>query len=167
MTDEDNIMDPLDKLADILGFEPGECTEINSLAVQAVAEIERLRELVDTPMSERERKFLQFINDRDECRSKEYAAFLQSSDQAVKLGIAATAIFEMVAEATRAYLCNFDAVIDGNGTRMEIGEGIEEITSRAEFEFHRITGIDHITGSRDSALRRKWPVSKNSAGGKE
>ena len=158
--------EPLDKLAEVLHFEPGECTEINSLAVQAIAEIERLRELVDTPMSERERKFLQFINNRDECRSKEYAAFLQANEQAVKLGIAATAIFEMVAEATRSYLCNFDSMTDGNGAVMPIGDAIEEITSRAEFEFHRVTGIDHITGSRDSVLRRKWPVSENSANGK-
>lgn len=163
----DHTKEPLDKLAEVLHFEPGECTEINSLAVQAIAEIERLRELVDTPMSERERKFLQFINNRDECRSKEYAAFLQSNEQSVKLGIASTAIFEMVAEATRAYLCNFDSMTDGNGAVMPIGEAIEEITSRAEFEFHRITGIDHITGSRDSALRRKWQVSENSADGKQ
>ena len=71
------------------------------------------------------------------------------------LGISALAIFELVAEATRAYLCNFNSMTDGNGTEMEIADAIEEITSRAEFEFHRVTGIDHITGSRDSKLKRK------------
>jgi hypothetical protein len=98
---------------------------------------------------------MQFISDRDEARSKEYAAFLQSRDDAEKLGISALAIFELVAEATQAYLCNFDSVKDGNGKDMEIEDAIQEILSRAEFEFHRVTGIDHITGSRDAKLKRK------------
>jgi len=152
---EDTNMEPLAKLADILGFEPGECTDINSLATHAVAEIERLEDLTTRTPSEREQRFMQFISDRDEARSKEYAAFLQSRDDAEKLGISALAIFELVAEATQAYLCNFDSVKDGNGKDMEIEDAIQEILSRAEFEFHRVTGIDHITGSRDAKLKRK------------
>ena len=155
MKNEDTNMEPLAKLADILGFEPGECTDINSLATHAVAEIERLEDLTTRTPSEREQRFMQFISDRDEARSREYAAFLQSRDDAEKLGISALAIFELVAESTRAYLCNFNSMTDGNGTEMEIADAIEEITSRAEFEFHRITGIDHITGSRDAKLKRK------------
>ena len=53
MSDDTN-MDPLAKLADILGFEPGECTDINSHATHAVAEIERLEELTKWTPGERE-----------------------------------------------------------------------------------------------------------------
>jgi hypothetical protein len=100
-------------------------------------------------------RFVAHLTATKEAHVREYAAWLQESDEAKRVGMAATAIVEMVMEVVEGILCHFGHLIDGHQKSHVMSAILEEIKSKVEFEFHQVTGIDHIIGVRDGDLRDK------------
>jgi hypothetical protein len=132
--------EPIDYLKSLLGIP--EYTEVNSIATEAIDEIETLRAAVADGPSERERKFLERMNQRDEDHSQAFAEWLESRSITERNVVASTRILKLVIDAMDGCLCNYSHAIDGHGKRVPIIQLCAEVTMKAEAEFKRVTKID-------------------------
>ena len=131
--------EPIDYLKELLGIP--EYTELNSIATEAIDEIETLRKAVDETPTQRELKFMARLNKRDEEHSQAFAEWLEERSEKNRDSIAARRIYEIMLTATTGYLHNFVSATDGNGNTINSTELNWLLTKRVTQEFTRITGI--------------------------
>lgn len=137
--------EPIDYLKELLGIP--EYTEVNSIATEAIDEIQTLRKAVDETPTERELRFMERLNRRDEEHTQAFAEWLEKRSAKERDTIAAKRIFELVMLSVTGYLHNFASATDHNGNNIDSTELNWLLTKRVCIEFKRVTGIDTAEGS--------------------
>ena len=132
--------EPTEYLKSMLGIP--EYTEMNSILTEAIHEIETLRkDALDTP-SERERRYMEALNRRDEARTESFAKWLSETHPDTRDKIAVSRIYSQIMATVTGYLSNYASVTDGHGkvtTVEDVNERLMEVVHR---DFVRITKID-------------------------
>lgn len=132
--------EPTEYLKSMLGIP--EYNEMNSILTEAIHEIETLRkDALDTP-TERERRYMEALNRRDEARTESFAKWLADRHPDTRDKIAVSRIYSQIMATVTGYLSNYASVTDGHGkvtTVEDVNERLMEVVHR---DFVRITKID-------------------------
>ncbi len=132
--------EPTEYLQGLLGIP--EYTEMNSILTEAIHEIETLRKgALDTP-SERELRYMQALNRRDESRTESYAKWLADRHPDARDKIAVSRIYSQIMATVTGYLSNYASVTDGRGVVTDVETVNERLMDVVHLEFVRITKID-------------------------
>ena len=127
---------PIAALAELLGV--GEYTEVNSIATEAIGEIEELRASMDMPGEERMLRLLRRVNDRDEQQCAEYADWLTKRDMGERDGFARNKVLNRTMAIVEGVLCNYDKVVDGHGNTHDMFDERTNICDKIRKEFNRV-----------------------------
>ena len=129
--------DPMKDLKVLLHCE--EYTDVDAVIVEAIDEIEELREQVNITPTERERRFIARLNDRDEAHSQFMAQWLDNRSLEDRTAIASERILQVAIRAFEAAMCNYASATDGHGRTVEMHEVIYAVVRAVEDKVHSIT----------------------------
>lgn len=132
--------EPTEYLQGLLGIP--EYTEMNSILTEAIHEIQTLRkDALDTP-SERERRYMEALNRRDEARAESFAKWLADRHPDTRDKIAVSRIYSQIMATVTGYLSNYASVTDGRGAVTDVATVNERLMEVVHRDFVRITKID-------------------------
>jgi hypothetical protein len=127
---------PLEDLKKLLCCE--EYTDVDAVIVDAIDEIENLREQVGMGPNERERRFLDRMNERDEANSQFMARWLENRSMTDRTAIATWRIMSEAITTMQGAMCNFTDATNGHGRKVPIQDMIDVVTRRVEEKFQRL-----------------------------
>ena len=132
--------EPTEYLKSMLGIP--EYNEMNSILTEAIHEIETLRkDALDTP-TERERRYMEALNRRDEARTESFAKWLSDRHPDTRDKIAVSRIYSQIMATVTGYLSNYASVTDGHGKVTMVEDVNERLMEVVHRDFVRITKID-------------------------
>lgn len=135
-----DLPEPTEYLKTLLGIP--EYTEMNSIVTEAIHEIETLRKDADDTPTERELRYMQSLNRRDEARTESYAKWLEQRHPDGRDALAVSRIYSQIMATVTGYLSNYASVKDGRGNVTDVSTLNERLMEVVHRDFVRITKID-------------------------
>lgn len=131
---------PLDKLKDILGIP--EYDNLDSILTEAIGVIEQYHADKSLDPTQRELRFMERLNRKDEERARDHAEWLESRSAKDKDATSARALLDTMRTRIEGHLFNYVSLRTAYGMDIPIVTAVADLNAMLDAEFRRVTGID-------------------------
>jgi len=136
----DPLPSPLDKLKDVLGIP--EYDNLDSILTEAVGVIEQYHADKSLDPTQRELRFMERLNRKDEERARDHAEWLEDRNLRERDVTSARQIMALMRTRLEGHLCNYISMRTAYGMDIPIVNVIADVNESLDAEFRRVTGID-------------------------
>jgi hypothetical protein len=133
---------PLDKLKDILGIP--EYDNLDSILTEAIGVIEQYQEDKSLGPTERELRFMERLNRKDEERARDHAEWLEDRNLRERDVTSARKILDIMRTRMEGHLFNYVSLRTAYGMDIPIVNAVADMNAMIDAEFRRVTGIDPL-----------------------